>query len=86
MGGHRVVPISEVGTLVSAAMAAIFAFVSEVFRNLRLFRKEVTGRVVGNLGKYAFRVTPFTAQNPFRISTHTSIIPRHCAIENRADP
>ena len=67
-------------------MAAAFAFVSEVLRHLRLFRKEVTGRVVGDLSEDTFRMTALTAQHPFRIGRHNvaRIIVRQ-VVENRAD-
>lgn len=85
MGRHRIVPIPEVGTLVSGVMAAAFAFVSEVLRHLRLFRKEVALRVVGDLSEDAFRVTALTAQHPFRIGRHVAMITLVHMSENKAD-
>ena len=86
MGRHRIVPIPEVGTLVSGVMAAAFAFVSEVLRHLRLFRKEVALRVVGDLREDAFRMTALTAQHPFRIRRHNvARMTFGQVIENRAD-
>ena len=86
MRRHRIVPIREVGSLVGIAMPAIFAFVNKVLRHLRLFREEITGRVVGNLGEDAFRMTAFTAQHPFRIGRHSvEMITFAHLPENRAD-
>jgi hypothetical protein len=85
MGRHRIVPIPEVGTLVSVTMAAVFAFVSEILRNLWFFWKEVTGRVVGNLSEDAFRMTALTAQHPFRVGRHDARMASGEVIENRAD-
>jgi len=70
MRRHRIVPIPEIGPLVRIAMPTVFAFVSEVLRNLWFFRKEVAGRVVGNLSEDAFRMTALTAQHPFRVGRH----------------
>ena len=86
MGRHRIVPIPEVGTLVSGVMAAAFAFVSEVLRYLRLFRKEVAGRVVGDLSEDTFRMTALTAQHPFRVGRHNvASMTFGRVVENRAD-
>ena len=86
MGRHRIVPIPEIGPLVRIAMPTVFAFVSEVLRNLWFFRKEVAGRVVGNLSEDAFRMTALTAQHPFRIGRHNvARMTFGQVIENRAD-
>jgi hypothetical protein len=48
--------------------------------------QEVTGRVVGNLSEYAFGVTPFTAEHPFRIGRHSVARMPFCqVVENKAD-
>ena len=85
MRRHRIVPIPEIGPLVRIAMPTVFAFVSEVLRNLWFFRKEVAGRVVGNLSEDAFRMTALTAQHPFRVGRHDARMASGEVIENKAD-
>jgi hypothetical protein len=86
MRRHRIVPIPQVIALVGGLVSAVSALVSEVLRNLRLFGKEVTGRVVGNLGKDAFRMTALAAQHPFRIGRHyVARMTFGQAVENKAD-
>ena len=70
MRRHRLVAIPKVDSLVRILVPAVLAFVSEVLRHLRLFRKEVAGRVVGDLSEDAFSMTTLPAQHPFRIGRH----------------
>jgi hypothetical protein len=86
MRRHRIIAIPEIDSLVRIAMPAVFALVSEVLRHLRFFRKEVAGRVVGNLSEDAFRMTALTAQHPFRIGRHNvASMTFGQVVENRAD-
>jgi hypothetical protein len=66
-------------------MAAVFALVGKVFRDLRLLGQEVAFGVSRNLSVHAFRVATFTAQNPFWIGSHFAIVTLGYAVENRAD-
>jgi uncharacterized membrane protein YagU involved in acid resistance len=66
-------------------MAAVFALVSKVFGDLRFLWQEITFGVSRNLSVHALRVAAFTAQNPFRIGSHTRIVTLGYAVENRAD-
>jgi hypothetical protein len=51
-------------------MPAGFALVSEIFGNLRFFRKEITLGVLRNFLVQTFGLTPCTAEDPFRIVGH----------------
>jgi hypothetical protein len=71
---HRGVTVDQIGSPIGIPVPAVFAFMREVFGDLRLFRKKVADRVVGNLGVGAFGMAVLAAENPFRIGRHWRIL------------
>jgi hypothetical protein len=70
--GHRFVPVAQVFALIGANVSAVFALIHKIVRYVRFLRKEIAGRVVGDLRVDAFSMTIFAAQDPFRLVCHSA--------------
>ncbi len=58
---HRLIAVTQIIPIVSILVPAVFAFIPEVDRNLRLLGKEVTFSISGNVGVHTFGMALFAA-------------------------